>query len=221
MKDSIIGDIKDSIEQSGLIERLTPAHILVVMCIALLCSAIIYFVYKVFYRGAVYNPNFNILIVLTGMTTAFIIMTISTNLVLSLGMVGALSIVRFRSAIKDPLDIGFLFWAIAAGITAGAGLYPLALIGTFVISFIYIAFVTLGTGKRTFLLVVTYEDKASDNVNKIISSEKTQLKSRVKYKEKNELTLQLKLKGDGEQLLNSILEVEGVLSAVVMEYVGE
>ncbi len=221
MKDSIIGDIKDSIEQSGLIERLTPAHILVVMCVALLCSAIIYFVYKVFYRGAVYNPNFNILIVLTGMTTAFIIMTISTNLVLSLGMVGALSIVRFRSAIKDPLDIGFLFWAIAAGITAGAGLYPLALIGTFVISFIYIAFVTLGTGKRTFLLVVTYEDKASDNVNKIISSEKTQLKSRVKYKEKNELTLQLKLKGDGEQLLNSILEVEGVLSAVVMEYVGE
>ena len=221
MKDSIIGDIKDSIEQSGLIERLTPAHILVVMCVALLCSAIIYFVYKVFYRGAVYNPNFNILIVLTGMTTAFIIMTISTNLVLSLGMVGALSIVRFRSAIKDPLDIGFLFWAIAAGITAGAGLYPLALIGTFVISFIYIAFVTLGTGKRTFLLVVTYEDKACDNVNAIISSEKTQLKSRVKYKEKNELTLQLKLKDNGEQLLNSILAVEGVISAVVMEYVGE
>lgn len=219
--ESIVRDIKDSIEQSGLIERLTPAHILVVMCVALLCSAIIYFVYKVFYRGAVYNPNFNILIVLTGMTTAFIIMTISTNLVLSLGMVGALSIVRFRSAIKDPLDIGFLFWAIAAGITAGAGLYPLALIGTFVISFIYIAFATLGKGKHAFLLVVTYEDKASENVNKIIATEKTQLKSRVKYKEKNELTLQLKLKGNGEELLNTILDVEGVASAVIMEYVGE
>lgn len=221
MVDSIIGDIKDSIEQSGLIERLTPAHILVVMCVALLCSGVIYFVYKVFYHGSVYNPNFNILIVLTGMTTAFIIMTISTNLVLSLGMVGALSIVRFRSAIKDPLDIGFLFWSIAAGITAGAGLYPLALIGTLAISVIYIIFVVLGKGIRSFLLVVTYEDKASESVNKILATEKTQLKSRVKYKEKNELTLQLKLKGDGEQLLNDILKVEGVSNAVIMEYVGD
>lgn len=221
MKSNIVSDIRDSIEQSGLIERLTPAHILVVMGVAFLCSIIIYLVYRIFYRGAVYSDNFNLLIILTGMTTAFIIMTISTNLVLSLGMVGALSIVRFRSAIKDPLDIGFLFWAIAAGLTAGAGLYPLALAGTLAIALIYILFVVIGRGKRAFLLVVSYEDKASEKVKAILESQRTKLKSRVKYKGRNELTLQMKSKGNDEELLDSLLAIEGVTSAVMMEYVGE
>ena len=113
---SFIEEIKDSIEQSGLIEKLTPAHISAVMAAALVCGIVIYIVYRAFFRGAVYSESFNVLNVMTCLVTAFIIMTISSNLVLSLGMVGALSIVRFRAAIKDPLDIGFLFLAIAAAI---------------------------------------------------------------------------------------------------------
>lgn len=90
----------------------------------------IYFVYKRYFRGVVYSYNYNVSFVLMTMITTLIIMTISTNIILSLGMVGALSIVRFRTAVKDPLDIVYMFWAIAAGIATGAKMYPLAMIGS-------------------------------------------------------------------------------------------
>ena len=132
---SIRSVLRESIEQLGLVEHLTVAYILVSLLCAAVCGLIIYLVYKFFYRGAVYSENFAVLIVMTTVVTAFIVITIGSNLVLSLGMVGALSIVRFRSAVKDPLDVGFLFWGIAVGITAGAGLYPFALIATAAICF--------------------------------------------------------------------------------------
>ncbi|MFT3951762.1 MAG: DUF4956 domain-containing protein [Oscillospiraceae bacterium] len=127
MLSGIVQDLKDSISSAGLVDNLKPQHVFLVMLSALVCGVIIYIVYKLFYRGAVYSEGMNVLNVMVCLVTSFVIMTISTNLVLSLGMVGALSIVRFRSAIKDPLDIGFLFWSIAAGITSGAGVYILAL----------------------------------------------------------------------------------------------
>ena len=127
---------------------LTPASIIAAMLSSLLCGVIIYLVYRFCYRGVVYSDNFNILLVMITSITGFIIMTISSNVVLSLGMVGALSIVRFRSAIKDPLDIGFLFWSIASGITAGAGLYFVAILGTVLIAVIYIVFSLLKKTKQ-------------------------------------------------------------------------
>ena len=220
MVKDIINDFKNSAEQAGLISKLTPAHIIAVMLTAILCGVVIYIVYKAFYRGSVYSESFNVLTVITTVVTAFIIMTISTNLVLSLGMVGALSIVRFRSAIKDPLDIGFLFWAIAAGITSGAGLYPLALIGTAFIAVVYIAFVLLGKGKTTFILVVKYTDAAKDSVESTVSGIKNKLKSKAKYKNLNELTVQVKSKGINTEILDKLLEIEGVENAVMVEYTG-
>lgn len=220
MVQDIINDFKNSAEQAGLISKLTPAHIIAVMLTAILCGVVIYIVYKAFYRGSVYSESFNVLTVITTVVTAFIIMTISTNLVLSLGMVGALSIVRFRSAIKDPLDIGFLFWAIAAGITSGAGLYPLALIGTAFIAVVYIAFVLLGKGKTTFILVVKYTDAAKDSVESTVSGIKNKLKSKAKYKNLNELTVQVKSKGINTEILDKLLEIEGVENAVMVEYTG-
>ncbi|NLZ45313.1 MAG: DUF4956 domain-containing protein [Clostridiales bacterium] len=218
----IINDFKNSAEQAGLISKLTPAHIIAVMLTAILCGVVIYIVYKAFYRGAVYSESFNVLTVLTTVVTAFIIMTISTNLVLSLGMVGALSIVRFRSAIKDPLDIGFLFWAIAAGITSGAGLYPLALIGSGFIAVVYIAFVLLGRGKTSFILVVKYTDEAKSSVEGVLAGVKNRLKSKAKYKELNELTVQIKSKSSTDiSVLDKLLEIEGVENAVMVEYTGE
>lgn len=155
--DSVISVLKQSVEQLGLVEHLTVSYILVSLACAGICALVIYLVYQAFYRGAVYSESFAVLIVMTTIVTAFVVITIGSNLVLSLGMVGALSIVRFRSAVKDPLDVGFLFWGIAAGITSGAGLYPFSLIATAVISVIYILFVTVGRGKRTFVLVVKYD----------------------------------------------------------------
>ena len=115
--DDLLSLIGQSFDITAQLESLSLPRILLALLTATLCGAIIYLVYRMFYRGVVYSDNFNILVLLITVVTAFIIMTISANLVLSLGMVGALSIVRFRSAIKDPLDVGFLFWGVGAGIT--------------------------------------------------------------------------------------------------------
>ena len=138
MVDNLLEELGGSLDLSQQLANLTLPHILICMLAATVCGIIIYLVYRFFYRGVVYSDNFNILLILITVITSFIIMTISANIVLSLGMVGALSIVRFRSAVKDPLDIGFLFWGIAAGLTCGAGLYFVALVGTVIISVIYI-----------------------------------------------------------------------------------
>ena len=217
---SIRSVLRESIEQLGLVEHLTVAYILVSLICAALCGLIIYLVYKIFYRGAVYSENFAVLIVLTTVVTAFIVITIGSNLVLSLGMVGALSIVRFRSAVKVPLDVGFLFWGIAVGITSGAGLYPFALIATAAIAIVYILFTVLGRGRRTFAVVVRYEDRAEEELNKILAEVHPKIRGRARYKDENELTADVKIKRDSD-LVKKLNAVEGVISAVMVEYTGE
>lgn len=218
---SIKSVLKESIEQLGLVEHLTVSYILVSLTCAAICALIIYFVYKAFYRGAVYSENFAVLIVMTTVITAFVVITIGSNLVLSLGMVGALSIVRFRSAVKDPLDVGFLFWGIAAGITSGAGLYPFSLIATASISLIYILFVVLGKGKATYVLVVRYADAAEEGVKAELSSMKSKIRGKAKYKGETELTVDVKVKKGDIAFVDKLSAIEGVSSAVLVEYTGE
>ena len=217
---SIRSILRESIEQLGLVEHLTVAYILVSLLCAALCGLIIYLVYKFFYRGAVYSENFAVLIVMTTVVTAFIVITIGSNLVLSLGMVGALSIVRFRSAVKDPLDVGFLFWGIAVGITSGAGLYPLALIATAAISLVYILFTVLGRGRRTFVVVVKYDDAAGEALEKALGEMHYKLRGKAKYKGENELTADIKYRKDLD-VVGKLTAIEGVTSAVMVEYTGE
>ena len=218
---SIRSVLRESIEQLGLVEHLTVAYILVSLLCAAICGLIIYFVYKLFYRGAVYSENFAVLIVMTTVVTAFIVITIGSNLVLSLGMVGALSIVRFRSAVKDPLDVGFLFWGIAVGITSGAGLYPFALIATAAIALVYILFSVLGKGRRTFVVVVKYRDSAEEEVSKLLKQTKAKLRGKAKYKGENEVTADIKFKKKSADILDRFLKLEGVTSAVMVEYTGD
>lgn len=217
---SIRSILRESIEQLGLVEHLTVAFILVSLACAAICGLIIYTVYKIFYRGAVYSENFALLIVLTTVVTAFVVITIGSNLVLSLGMVGALSIVRFRSAVKDPLDVGFLFWGIAVGITSGAGLYPFALIATAAISLLYILFTVLGRGKRTYVVVVKYADEAEASVIKALEEAHYKLRGKAKYKGENELTADVKYSKDSD-VVGKLCAVEGVSSAVMVEYTGD
>lgn len=218
---SIKAVLKESVEQLGLVEHLTVSYILVSLACAALCAVIIYFVYKTFFRGSVYSESFAVLIVMTTVITAFVVITIGSNLVLSLGMVGALSIVRFRSAVKDPLDVGFLFWGIAAGITSGAGLYPFALIATAVISLVYILFTVLGRGKTTYVLIVKYGDEAAEAVESALSDVKYKLRGKAKYKGETELTADVKVKKGKTDFVDKISAVEGVSSAVVVEYTGD
>ena len=218
---SIKDIISESLKQGDTVKNLSAPYILVTVAVALICSLIIYFVYKKFYRGAVYSESFNILNVMLCLITSFVITTISSNLVLSLGMVGALSIVRFRSAVKDPLDIGFLFWSIAVGITTGAGLYPFAVITTLIIAAVYIIFTVATTGKKTFLLVIKYFDGADTNIRSELRNIPNTLKSKNLYKGKSELTLQVKVKNNDTSFVNKISSIEGVESAMLIEYTGD
>ena len=201
--------------------NLTVSRIIVTILTAALCGAVVYLTYRFFYRGVVYSENFNILLVLTTVVTSFIIMTISANIVLSLGMVGALSIVRFRAAVKDPLDIGFLFWGIAAGLTAGAQLYWVAIIGTVCIAVIYILLTIFKKERRSYLLIVRYIASEEVNVNGLLGNIKYKLKNKTRTGDRIELTIEVKIKNNDVSYVSRFNEIEGVDSVTMLEYSGE
>ena len=215
---SLLGD---SFDFTASLANLTLPTIIFTLLTAAVCGAVIYLVYRFFNRSVIYNENFNILIILTTVVTSFIIMTISANVVLSLGMVGALSIVRFRAAVKDPLDIGFLFWGIAAGITAGAQLYWVALIGTAIIAVLYILITIFRKEKKSYLLIVRYDASAEMNVNGVLGGVKYRLKNKTSSGSHVELTVEVKVKNNGTTYLSRFNAVEGVESVTLLEYSGE
>lgn len=219
--DKIIEDLGASLDLSNQLANLSLPHILICMLSAALCGVLIYLVYRFFYRGVVYSDNFNILLIMITVITSFIIMTISANLVLSLGMVGALSIVRFRSAIKDPLDIGFLFWGIASGLTCGAGLYFVALVGTVVIAVIYIILHFCKKEKKNYLLILRYSDLAEEQVNALLSAMKYKLKSKTLSEDETELTVEIKVKNNDTSDASRFRTVNGVNAVTLLEYNGE
>lgn len=213
--------LKKSFLENGQMADLSVVNIFMSLISAFLCSMIIYYVYRKFYRGVVYSSSFNILLVLVSVVTSFIVMTISSNILLSLGMVGALSIVRFRTAVKDPLDVGFLFFAIAVGITSGAGLYILSFIATLFISLIYILLVQVKTFTKVFLLIVKFENIANEDVQKILKPLKGELKNKTTIKDTIELTLELRIKNDNTAYMTQLTAIQGVKSAVLVEYTGD
>lgn len=222
---SKLGDILsafgDSFNVSEQFANLSITTIICTLLTATLCGAIIYLIYRFFYRGVVYSDNFNILLLLTTVVTSFIIMTISANVVLSLGMVGALSIVRFRAAVKDPLDIGFLFWGIAAGITAGAQLYMVAVMGTVVIGVIYILLTIFKKERKSYLLIVRYNAETEVNVNGILGAIKYKLKNKTQTGNSIELTVEVKIKNNDTSYISRFNAIDGVESVTLLEYSGE
>ena len=211
----------ESFDLSSQLANLSLPHILVSMGAAALCGVIIYLVYRFFYRGVVYSDNLNILLIMITVITSFIIMTISANIVLSLGMVGALSIVRFRSAVKDPLDIGFLFWGIASGLTCGAGLYFVALVGTALIAVLYIVLHFCKKEKKSYLLILRYSDSAEEQVNSMLSGMKYKLKSKTLSGEDTELTIEIKVNKNDTSEAARFKTVSGVKGVTLLEYSGE
>lgn len=218
---SLINAFKDALAASGLLLDLTPEYIFVCISIALLCGLVIYAVYRIFYRGSCYSENFNLLLLLTTLITTFIIMTISANIVLSLGMVGSLSIIRFRSAVKDPLDVGFLFWSVAVGITCGAGLYQIALLCTVFIAVIYVISNLLRFGAKRYLLIVKYDASAKENVVAALKNVRHTLKNSISSQSGNELTVQVHGKKKTAALTEELSAMDGVASAMLVEYTGD
>lgn len=210
--------LAESMQQLGMIESLSFGTVAMAMGVAFLCSVFIYLVYRYFYKGVSYSTKFGMLLIMLTMVTAFIILCISTNLVLSLGMVGALSIVRFRAAIKEPLDVGFLFFAIAAGLTAGARLYLVAIAGTLIVNLVFVLSYLVISGNSAYLLVIRYTDKAAEALEKALSNQKMQFKSKIRHNTTIEETYALNLKADSKELVDSLSAIEGVENVVLVQY---
>jgi uncharacterized membrane protein YhiD involved in acid resistance len=204
-----------------LLEEVPPAFIILSLGVAAFCGFVVYLVYRYFNRNVLYSESFNLLIVMVSVVTAFIIITIGTNLVLSLGMVGALSIVRFRAAVKDPLDVGFLFWGVAAGLTAGAGLHTVALMGTAFIAAVYIIFYFVKLDKRAFLLIIRYQAASEEAVNAKLLKIKYKLKNKTHHTDYTEFTAEVKIKGNESAFLEPLKAIDGVDNVMLVEYTGD
>ncbi len=214
--------------KSSFLEKTTSFSVLdmlIALALALLIGLFIFVVYKKTFRGVLYSSGFGVSLVAMSLITTFIILAVTSNVVLSLGMVGALSIVRFRAAIKEPLDIAYLFWSISVGIVLGAGLIPLALFGSALIGVVLIFFSNRRSPERQpYLLVVNCNNTESEKavLNELDTSVgKYLLKSKTVSANHVEFTLELRLKDSSTNFVSGIASLPGVESAVLVSYNGE
>ncbi|HWI64325.1 MAG TPA: DUF4956 domain-containing protein [Symbiobacteriaceae bacterium] len=209
---------------SAASQDLNLGRILVSLGLAFALGLFLYIVYKRTFRGVLYSRSFNLSLIAITMVTALIIVAVTSNVVLSLGMVGALSIVRFRTAVKDPMDLVFLFWAIAIGIVTGAGLYMLGLVGSLVIGLVLFLLSRAPASETPYLLVV---HAANDNADAAIRTALTASGQRCSVKSKTispagvEATYEVRLKDGASTLVNQIAAMQGVESAVLIAYNGD
>ena len=184
----------------------------------------IFLIYKKTFAGVMYSSNFGVTLVALVMITTLVILAVTSNIVLSLGMVGALSIVRFRTAIKEPLDIAFLFWSIAAGIVLAAGLIPLAVFGSVVIGLTLLVFANKKSHYNPYMVVLRCSGRDSENLaSEFLKShvERSVVKSKTAQKDLIELNVEIRLKDDSTDFINALSEIPGVSSAVLVSYNGE
>ena len=213
----------DMIKKSVVAEftgTISVDKVLLSLAVAFIIGVFIIYVYKKTYSGVIYSKSFSLCIILLTMVTSMIIRTISSNLALSLGMVGALSIVRFRTAIKEPTDTAFMFWGITAGIMSGAGLYLVAIIASVGIGVLYIVGYTMGfKTNRQFLFILKYEASSDKRIIDALKKlPKTKLKSKSIVKNTIELTFEVELKDDNTKILDDFKDIDGVVSASVISY---
>lgn len=213
--------LKKSFVKLNMFNNISVLDVTIGLILSCILGLFIFYIYKKSFRGVVYSHSFNVTLVLMVMITSLIIMTISTNIVLSLGMVGALSIVRFRTALKDPLDIVFMFWAIATGIAVGAGVYPVAIIGALAIGLTVYGLARYKFKGSAFLLIIHYMDDANDAVRYQINKLNHVLKSKNVRKDHTELVIEMKIIGDNTGFVNEISLIEGVNDVSLVSYNGD
>lgn len=217
----------DDIFKSSFLENIASVSILdmaVALVLAFGLGLFIFLVYKKTYQGVMYSSSFGTTLIALTMITTVVILAVTSNVVLSLGMVGALSIVRFRTAIKEPLDIAFLFWSIAVGIVLAAGMIPLAVIGSVIIGVVLLVFVNKKSHLNPYIIVLSCENSEAEKtakeylesqVNRMVVKSKTASKGMI------ELNLDIRLKDDNTDFINTLADTPGVNSAVLVSYNGE
>lgn len=217
----------NDIFKSSFLENITSVSIfdmVIALALAFGLGMFIFLVYKKTYQGVMYSSSFGTTLVALTMITTTVILAVTSNVVLSLGMVGALSIVRFRTAIKEPLDIAFLFWSIAVGIVLAAGMIPLAVIGSVIIGVILLVFVNKKSHCNPYIVVLSCTDAAAEKeaVNFLNGNvKKCVVKSKIATKGMIELNLEIRLVNDNTDFINALSDMPGVNSAVLVSYNGE
>ncbi len=213
--------------KSSFLENVASVSLLDMTLALVLAFAIgmwIFLVYKKTFQGVMYSSSFATTLVALTMITTLVILAVTSKVVISLGMVGALSIVRFRTAIKEPLDIAFLFWSIAVGIVLAAGMIPLAVFGSIVIGLILLVMVNKKSHSNPYIVVLNCADHAAEehavkflkkNVQKCVVKSKTAEKGNI------ELNMEIRMKDDNTDFANHLSDMDGVFSAVLVSYNGD
>ena len=213
--------------KSAFLENVTSVSILdmaLALVLAFGLGVFIFLVYKKTYQGVMYSSSFGVTLIALTMITTLVILAVTSNVVLSLGMVGALSIVRFRTAIKEPLDIAFLFWSIAVGIVLAAGMIPLAVIGSVVIGIILLVFVNHKPHCDPYILVMQCDGSQSEAEARAYLEHNTKrcaVKSKSAQKGLVEVNYDVRLVDDSTDFINALAGMEGVKSAVLVSYNGD
>lgn len=216
----------NDIFKSSFLESVTGfslSEVLLAMLFSVIVGLFIFWVYKKTFTGILYSSGFALTLIGLTLVTTLVIIAVTSNVVLSLGMVGALSIVRFRTAIKEPMEIVFLFWSIAVGIVIGAGMIPLAVLGSVIIGIILIIFANRKNVENAYILVLNCENEEAENTAaELLKStvKKYRIKSKTVNAEGIELTTELKIKDDKMEFVNQMNEIAGVKNATLVSYNG-
>ena len=217
----------NDIFKSGFLENVSAISLIDMLLTIVLSFGIglfIFLVYRKTYRGVMYSAGFGTTLIALTMITSIVVLAVTSNVVLSLGMVGALSIVRFRTAIKDPLDIAFLFWSIGAGIILAAGMIPLAIIGSVCIGLILLVFVNQKSHTHPHMVVLRCTDHEAEVEAKEFLEKHviyTTVKSKSAVKGAIELNIEVRLKEDDTDFVNELSEMPGVNNVVLVSYNGD
>lgn len=217
----------NDIFKSSFLEQVTAfsfTDTLISLALAFAIGLFVFEIYRKTYKGVMYSRNFGITLVALAMITDLAIMTVTSNVVLSLGMVGALSIVRFRTAIKEPMDIAFLFWSIVIGIMLGAGMIPLAVFGSLIVGLVFILFTRKKDGNTPYILVLQCADdeaEARATTRLEQSARKYNIKSKTVRSEGIELTVEIRLNEQSTRFVNDLSAIDGVRHATLVSYNGE
>ncbi len=200
-----------------------PLRVVISLALALVIGLYIFFIYKKSFSGVMYSRNFNVSLILITLVTTLVLMLISTNITLTLGMVGALSIVRFRTAIKDPIDTAFIFWAVGEGLALGVGFFDAAIIGGVVIGiFVLLLSAFKVRSAMPYLLVLHYSEAANGPIKQMIKQlPGARIRSKTAQRDGIELTLELRLRDNETGFVEKFLRVEGVYDASLISYQGD
>jgi len=203
---------------------ITLIDMMLSIALAFMLGLFIFWIYKKTYTGVMYSGSFGVALIALCMISTIVILAVTSNVVLSLGMVGALSIVRFRTAIKDPMDIVFLFWSIAVGIVLAAGIIPLAVFGSVFVGLILYIFASKKTFDKPYILIIHCENQeVEQRILQMLTAsvKKLSLKSKSVTNGSIELNFEVRIKDDDFIFVNSIAGIEGITNTVLVSYNGD